>query len=53
MEGDAPQQQQNRYGAAAVPRDALILDEILRQMGVTEYNPRVVAQLLEFMHSKI
>jgi hypothetical protein len=37
---------------AAVPRDALILDEILRQMGVTEYNPRVVAQLLEFTHRK-
>lgn len=32
------------------PRDAVILDQILRQMGVKEYNPRVLAQLLEFTH---
>lgn len=33
-----------------IPRDALVMDEILRQMGVREYDPRVVAQLLEFTH---
>jgi transcription initiation factor TFIID subunit 9B len=43
----------NRHGAAGFPRDALILDEILRQMGVSEYNPRVIAQLLEFMHRNV
>jgi transcription initiation factor TFIID subunit 9B len=43
----------NRYGTAAFPRDALIIDEILRQMGVVEYNPRVIAQLLEFMHRNV
>ena len=34
-----------------VPRDAKIIALILKSMGVEEYEPRVINQLLEFMHS--
>eukprot|EP00735_Rhodelphis_limneticus_P006407 TRINITY_DN18815_c0_g1::TRINITY_DN18815_c0_g1_i1::g.15198::m.15198 TRINITY_DN18815_c0_g1::TRINITY_DN18815_c0_g1_i1::g.15198 ORF type:complete len:146 (-),score=8.62,sp/Q9SYH2/TAF9_ARATH/61.29/7e-47,TFIID-31kDa/PF02291.10/1.9e-39,Bromo_TP/PF07524.8/0.00063,CENP-S/PF15630.1/0.0027,Histone/PF00125.19/0.15 TRINITY_DN18815_c0_g1_i1:466-876(-) len=32
------------------PYDATVVKNILRSMGVTEYEPRVVNQLLEFMY---
>lgn len=34
------------------PRDALVMDQLLRSMGVTRYEPKVINQLLEFMHRK-
>ncbi len=34
----------------SVPRDALIVDKILKSMGVTEYEPRGVEQVLELIH---
>lgn len=33
-----------------VPRDAKAMDLILKSMGVEEYEPRVINQLLEFYH---
>lgn len=33
-----------------VPRDAKVTDQILKAMGIEEYEPRVVNQLMEFMH---
>jgi transcription initiation factor TFIID subunit 9B len=33
-----------------VPRDAKLIAHILESMGVEEYEPRVINQLLEFMH---
>lgn len=33
-----------------LPRDVVIVDSILREMGAREYDPKVVAQLLEFTH---
>jgi hypothetical protein len=33
------------------PRDAVAIDQILKSMGSTDHHPRVVHQLLEFMHS--
>ncbi|VDD87633.1 unnamed protein product [Enterobius vermicularis] len=35
---------------AAVPCDAQVMQAILKEMGVVEYEPRVVSQLLEFAH---
>ena len=36
--------------AAPLPRDAQLVTAVLRSMGVTEYEPRVLHQLLEFLH---
>ena len=33
-----------------IPRDAQVIQAILKDMGVTEYEPRVVNQLLEFVY---
>ena len=35
-----------------IPRDALVIQAILKDMGITEYEPRVVNQLLEFIYRK-
>ncbi|MFH4982778.1 hypothetical protein AB6A40_009487 [Gnathostoma spinigerum] len=34
----------------AVPRDAQVMQAMLREMGVTDFEPRVVSQLLEFAY---
>lgn len=34
-----------------VPRDAKVMSMILKSMGVDQYEPRVVNQILEFMYS--
>lgn len=39
--------------ANEVPRDAICIDAILRSMGVVEYEPKIVNQLLEFMHRRV
>jgi len=33
-----------------IPRDAAVVINILRSMGVKEWEPRVVNQLMEFVH---
>lgn len=35
----------------AGPRDAAIMEAILKEMGVTEYDPNVIHQMLEFSYS--
>ncbi len=35
-----------------IPRDALVIQAILKDMGITEYEPRVINQLLEFIYRK-
>lgn len=35
------------------PRDARIVSLILQSLGVEDYDPKVVHQLLEFAHSKV
>lgn len=37
--------------SSSAPRDAATVDEILRSMGVTDYEPGVLHQLLTFMHA--
>lgn len=34
------------------PRDAQVMGAILKEMGVTEYEPRVVNVMLEFVYRK-
>ena len=36
-----------------IPRDAQVIQAILKDMGITEYEPRVVNQLLEFVYRTI
>lgn len=35
-----------------IPRDAQVIQAILKDMGITEYEPRVINQLLEFVYSE-
>ncbi|KAJ3143632.1 Transcription initiation factor TFIID subunit 9B [Geranomyces variabilis] len=39
-----------RQDAVQLPRDAKLMSLLLQSMGVQDYEPRVVPQLLEFMH---
>lgn len=41
-----------RMSTRQIPRDAQVIQAILKDMGITEYEPRVVNQLLEFVYSK-
>ncbi|TPX34030.1 hypothetical protein SmJEL517_g03176 [Synchytrium microbalum] len=44
LEGDTAQD------ASQIPRDARLISLLLQSMGIEEYEPRVLHQLLEFMH---
>lgn len=35
-----------------IPKDAQVIMSILKEMGITDYEPRVINQLLEFTYSK-
>lgn len=35
-----------------MPKDALVIVSILKELGITDYEPRVINQLLEFTYSK-
>eukprot|EP00474_Spongospora_subterranea_P010118 CRZ10576.1 hypothetical protein [Spongospora subterranea] len=47
------EQQADEPVSKDVPRDAVCIDAILRSMGVVEYEPRIIHQLLEFMHRHV
>lgn len=47
---DTEKEGKTNTAVSDVPRDVVLIDQILRQMGTQEYNPKVVAQLLEFIH---
>lgn len=36
--------------AKSTPRDALVMAAILKEMGISEYEPRVINQMLEFTY---
>ena len=40
-------------GDKSTPKDAQVIAAILRDMGITEYEPRVINQLLEFCYRYI
>lgn len=35
-----------------IPKDAQVIMSILKELNITEYEPRVINQLLEFTYSK-
>ncbi|TMS14258.1 Transcription initiation factor TFIID subunit 9 [Larimichthys crocea] len=35
-----------------IPKDAQVMIQILKDMGITEYEPRVINQMLEFTYSE-
>ena len=40
-------------GAGSGPRDAAVMEAILKEMGVEDFEPNVVHQMLEFSYSKL
>ena len=42
---------QEQAEARTGPRDAAIMEAILKEMGVTEYDSNVIHQMLEFSYS--
>lgn len=38
-------------GQKLAPRDAKVMAAILQEMGVSDYDPKVINQMLEFLHS--
>ena len=39
-------------GTGAGPRDAAVMEAILREMGVEDFEPNVIHQMLEFTYSQ-
>lgn len=39
-------------GTAGGPRDAAVMEAILKEMGVVDYEPNVIHQMLEFSYRK-
>jgi len=39
-------------GSKSMPREAQIMAAILKDMGVNEYEPRVINQMMEFSYRK-
>lgn len=39
-------------GAFSGPRDAAVMESILKEMGVEDFDPSVVNQMLEFSYSE-
>jgi hypothetical protein len=44
---------QKREAAQVQPQDATLISLVLQSLGVYEYDPKVVQQLLEFAHRKL
>lgn len=38
--------------AKSTPKDALVMAAILKEMGISEYEPRVINQMLEYTYRK-
>ena len=45
-------QSQENLAAKSTPKDALVMGAILKEMGISEYEPRVINQMLEFTYRK-
>ena len=43
---------ENSNSSKMTPKDALVMASILKEMGVYEYEPRVINQMLEFSYRK-
>ena len=40
----------NNQPVKTTPKDALVMASILKEMGVTEYEPRIINQMVEFAY---
>lgn len=48
----AANQNNTTPAAKSTPRDALVMAAVLKEMGISEYEPRVINQLLEYTYRK-
>lgn len=42
----------NTNQAKVIPKDAQVIVSIMKDMGITDYDPKVINQLLEFSYRK-
>lgn len=40
-------------GSGGIPRDAAVMEAILKEMGVVDYEPNVIHQMMEFSYRKL
>ena len=45
-------QQKSEQDTSDIPKDASTIIAVLKDMGITDYEPKVINQLLEFTYSK-
>lgn len=44
------EQGEGNLPAKSTPKDALVMGAILKEMGISEYEPRVINQMLEYTY---
>ena len=49
---ESSDQSERTVQAKSTPKDALVMGAILKEMGINEYDPRVINQMLEFTYRK-
>lgn len=47
---DTNEQAEGSLPAKSTPKDALVMAAILKEMGISEYEPRVINQMLEYTY---
>lgn len=47
------EKQKTTQNVKHIPKDAQVIMSILKELGITEYEPRVINQLLEFTYRKL
>ena len=47
---DSNEQAEGTLPAKSTPKDALVMGAILKEMGISEYEPRVINQMLEYTY---
>ena len=47
---DGNEQSEGNLPAKSTPKDALVMGAILKEMGISDYEPRVINQMLEYTY---
>lgn len=50
---DNNEQNEGSLPAKSTPKDALVMAAILKEMGISEYEPRVINQMLEYTYREL
>lgn len=50
---DNNEQSEGSLPAKSTPKDALVMAAILKEMGISEYEPRVINQMLEYTYREL